>query len=231
MNKIVDRNDSMEARCPFTDQICPLRDELDRLKGEVRRLDELTQTDPLTGIYNVRYFMSALEGEMERTRRTGMATSLVFIDLDHFKRVNDTYGHEAGNEALRWASSTWKKLLRQIDILCRYGGEEFAVILPGTRLSQAVVAAERLRVGLQNTPVILKGAKVALTASFGVDVYLGTESMTVRGLISRADRFLLKAKAQGRNCVKFDKDKISGASTEVSAEEREKLVGPIVLEE
>jgi diguanylate cyclase (GGDEF)-like protein len=228
---IVDRNELMEEQCPFKDQLCPLRDEIDRLQGEVRRLDELSQTDPLTGVYNVRYFMSALEGEMERTRRTGMATALVFIDLDHFKRVNDTYGHDAGNEALRWASRIWKKILRQIDIICRYGGEEFAVILPGTRLNQAIVAAERLRAGLQNSPVVLKDARVTLTASFGVDVYMGTESMTVRGLISRADKYLLNAKEQGRNCVMFDRERVSGVSTEVSVEEREKLVGPIVLEE
>jgi diguanylate cyclase (GGDEF)-like protein len=229
--KPVSRNDLMGEQCPFNEEPCPLREELDRLREEVRRLDQLSQTDPLTGVYNVRYFMSALEGEMERTRRTGMATSLVFIDLDHFKRVNDIYGHEAGNEALKWTSGIWKKLLRQIDVLCRYGGEEFAAILPGTRLNQAIVAAERLRVGLQNSPVVLKDAKVTLTASFGVDVYMGTESMTVRGFITRADRFLLQAKGQGRNCVVFDKERVSGVSTEVSVEEREKLVGPIVLEE
>jgi len=221
----------MEEKCPFTEEACPLREEFERLKKEVRRLEELSQTDPLTGMYNVRYFMSALEGEMERTRRTGMATSLVMIDLDHFKRINDTYGHDAGNEALKWAGKTWKKLLRQIDTLCRFGGEEFAVILPGTRLSQAVVAAERLRVGLQNSPVILKDAKVSLTASFGVDAYTGSESLSVRGLITRADRHLLRAKREGRNRVLCDAARVSGGGTEVSSEEKAVLAGTVVSED
>lgn len=214
----------IEQQCPYDEASCPIRNELERLRKRVQELEALSRTDPLTGLYNVGYFLSVLEGEMERVRRTGTALSLVMIDLDHFKRINDTYGHESGNEALKWASRVWKNLLRRIDILCRYGGEEFTVILPGTRLHQGVVAAERLRKGLEASPVPLEGEGEVLTASFGVETFVGTENLTARGLIKRSDRFLLKAKADGRNCVRYDEERFAGSPTEVTPTEREALV-------
>ena len=220
----MDQNRPREQHCPYDESSCPIRNELDRLRKRVQELEALSRIDTLTGLNNVGSFLSILEGEMERARRTGTALSLVMIDLDHFKRINDTYGHEAGNEALKWTSRVWQKLLRRIDILCRYGGEEFTVILPGTRLHQGLVAAERLRQGLEESPVLLEGDRVVLTASFGVEVFAGIEKVTVRGLIKRADRFLLKAKADGRNCVRYDEERITGAATEVTPPERQALV-------
>lgn len=91
----------LDKRCPLNSQRCPLFDEFQRLKKENKKLRELSITDPLTGFYNFRYMLTALEGEMERTRRTGLPTGLIMTDLDNFKQINDTYDHESGNKALR----------------------------------------------------------------------------------------------------------------------------------
>jgi len=146
------------------------------------------------------------------------------IDLDHFKRLNDDYGHEAGNKALQWSSSLWRSNIRRIDMPCRYGGEEFSIILPGSRLTQAARAAERLRVALEDAPLRLNGDVVTLTASFGVDAYGERETLTVEGFIQRTDQYLLEAKSRGRNRVCFDESKVRGVSTEVMADEREALI-------
>jgi len=227
----VDSNDRHEENCPYMDRACPVQEELERLREKARWLEELSQKDHLTGLFNFRHLMEALEGEMERTRRTGLAVSLVIGDLDHFKRVNDHYGHEAGNEALKWATRLWVHLLRRIDIPCRYGGEEFAMILPGTRLGQAVLVAERLRRALRDSPVQLAETRLNLTVSFGVDCYEGEGSLRPRGFLDRADRFLLAAKGQGRNRVCYDAERFAPEPTEVSPKEREALMAGGVEEE
>ena len=210
-------------RCPLESQECPVFDEVRRLREKCKQLQEITQIDTLTDLFNFRYLLTALEGEMERTRRTGLTTGLIMSDLDHFKRINDIHGHECGNKALQWLSSIWRENLRRIDMACRYGGEEFVVILPGTRLPQAISAAERLRLALANSPVKLNGKLVTLTASFGVDAYRGRKRLSVEAFIKRADRFLLKAKAKGRNLVCYDEDKITIAMEGLTHEEREAL--------
>lgn len=217
------------TECPFGAEECPLCAEVQRLQGECERLRELSHTDALTGLFNRRYMMAALDQERERTRRMGLPTSLIMIDLDHFKRINDTYGHQAGDEALKWASHLWRKNLRRIDILCRYGGEEFAVILPGTRLNAAVRAAKRLQKALENSPVTLLGRNVALTASFGVDTYLPKEELTSRAFIKRTDHYLLEAKIKGRNQVCCRKPEKSKETMEVSVDERAALYGGSIL--
>ena len=113
--------------------------------------------------------------------------------------------------------------LRRIDIPCRYGGEEFAIVLPGVRLSQALVAAERLRSVLANTPAVIDGRDVSLTASFGVEVFRAQDNLSAYDLIKRADDFLREAKAKGRNRVCYEEDKVAGAPTEVTKEERAAL--------
>ncbi len=216
--------------CPLKGKGCPVTDEIRRLKEECKRLQVLTQVDTLTGLYNFNYLQTALEDEMERTRRNGLPTSLIMLDLDHFKRVNDRYGHEAGNRALQWLSNLLRVNLRRIDIACRYGGEEFALILPGIRLSQAVNVAERLRVGLEGSPAEIDGEFLRVTASFGVDEYRGREDISVEGFIKRVDYNLLEAKAKGRNQVCYDKGKVSEEATEVTIAERESLFLPLGVE-
>jgi diguanylate cyclase (GGDEF)-like protein len=162
---------------------------------------------------------------MERTRRTGIPTGLIIIDLDHFKQVNDVHGHEAGNLVLKAAAQRWRNQIRQLDMACRYGGEEFAIILPGTRFSKAVLAAERLRAVLAQTPIQIENDRLTLTASFGVDCFSIEESLSAEGFVDRADQWLLKAKREGRNRVCFDEGRASRPATEITEVEKRSLLG------
>ncbi len=163
-------------------------------------LQKLAQTDPLTGLLNRRCFVDASNQELDAVRRFGIAASLVMIDLDHFKAINDTYGHGAGDEALRRVSHALKKTIRHIDILARLGGEEFVVVLPGTDEAGATLAAERLRLAVGKTPIEHAEYRFTVTASFGVSELLRSDRLIDDGL-SRADRALYLAKAAGRNRV------------------------------
>jgi diguanylate cyclase (GGDEF)-like protein len=203
--------------CPLEGETCPLQDELDRLRKECQRLSGLVERDALTGLHNYDYLLKAVGREMERSRRTGIPTGLIMIDLDHFKSVNDVYGHETGNRALRHVSAVWAGQTRQIDIVCRYGGEEFAIILPGTRLHRAIRTAERLRQVLETSPLDMNGRRIELTASFGVDVFRHRDPHTPEQLIEQVDRFLLEAKSGGRNRV---------CHPELAGEEMRTALGP-----
>ena len=202
--------------CPHEHPECPLPAEREALR-------KLVSVDELTGLFNFRFLKNALEREMERTRRTGLATGLIMVDLDHFKQVNDIYGHENGNLALQAAAGIWKTQLRKIDIPCSYGGEEFVIILPNTRIRDAIQAAERLRRELSATPLEMGRESIRLTASFGVDEYREGERLTVDAFIHRVDMFVLAAKNQGRNRVCYDHDRVAQQATEVTAQERESL--------
>jgi diguanylate cyclase (GGDEF)-like protein len=214
----------LETNCPLADRECPYGTEIRRLKEECQRLQELSRIDSLTGFFNFRYLLEALESEMERTRRTSLPTGLIMIDLDHFKRINDKYGHDSGNKALQWCSKLWRNNIRRIDIPCRYGGEEFVIILPGTPLTKAVHTAQRLRAILSRSTLVLGGDDLTLTASFGVDAYRGIADLSPEVFLKRADKHLLKSKANGRNCVSFEKSRLAPEKTELTPEEREALV-------
>jgi diguanylate cyclase (GGDEF)-like protein len=209
--------------CPHDDAGCSLAAELAELRERVRQLEASSRIDALTGFYNYRHLMEALATEMERTRRTGIPTALIMTDLDHFKRINDTYGHEAGNAALKQATRIWQSAIRQVDVACRYGGEEFIFILPGTRITMAARVAERLRAILDETPLQLSNAQLALTASFGVAAYCSGQGLSVEGFIDRADQYVLKAKAAGRNRVALDRNQLTSQETLVSASEKSLL--------
>ena len=225
------RASSKQPACPLHHQNCPVQKEVDRLRLECKRLRELSRTDPLTGFFNFRHLQTILSAEMERTRRSGLSTGLLMIDLDHFKRVNDTYGHEAGNAVLTWVSKIMLENIRRIDMPCRFGGEEFAIILPVTKLPQAIRAAERLRRALEKSLAVLENARLQITASFGVDVYRGRIRLAPDAFIERTDRFLLEAKTEGRNRVCYDREKARGVPTEVTHEERRALFGKEPREE
>ena len=206
--------------CPAGMEVCPVLSEFLRLQEECRRLRELSQTDPLTGLYNRRYLMNSLDQEMERTRRTGLPTSLIMLDLDHFKRLNDTYGHQFGDAVLVRVAVLLKENVRKLDVSCRYGGEEFAVILPGTRLPQAVRLAGRLRDTLAKSWKEPRGENGRLTASFGVETYTGRNDMTPKSFLRQADRWLFLAKAQGRNTVCHRDSPQVGPEVGLTPEER-----------
>ena len=211
--------------CPETKEKCPYFDELQRLLEECKRLKEQSQLDVLTGLFNFSYLINALRDEMERTRRTGLPTGFIMIDLDEFKKINDAYGHNVGNLALKTTSDILRKNLRKIDIPCRYGGEEFSVILPGTRLPQAIRAADRLRRSLAGATLSADGFSFQITASFGVDIFTGEINVSPEDLIQKADYHLLEAKAKGRNCVCWDQNCTVQMPTEITPSERVALYG------
>jgi len=211
------------SNCPHDHPDCPLPADVERLRRELEALRELVSVDELTGLFNFRFLKRALASEMERTRRTGLSTGLVMVDLDHFKQGNDTHGHENGNLALQAAARTWQTQMRKIDIPCRYGGEEFVIILPNTRIQDAVHVAERLRWELAATDVELSTGTIRLTASFGVDEYREGESLTPDAFIHRVDMFVLAAKNEGRNRVCYDRERTARPVTEVTAQERASL--------
>ncbi len=210
-------------KCPLLEDDCRHLSEVLRLRSENRELQQLVTTDTLTGLFNYRYFCQVLDTEMQRTRRTGRTTCLIMIDLDHFKAVNDRWGHEGGNVALKTAARVFRQELRQLDIVCRYGGEEFAVIVPQTGLPMAVAIAERIRRSLEQTPVPFGDQPFRLTASFGVDCYRYTDRDSAEGFVKRVDGWLYKAKEAGRNRVAHPPFNGSGEPGEVSPDERAAL--------
>ena len=222
MNGKQSDNKAAVAPCPAGDNKCTNLSEVKRLQEEVRQLAALVRTDELTRLFNFRYFNQALSLEMERTRRSGQPTCLIMLDLDHFKAVNDAYGHEAGNVVLRHISSLIKKAVRRLDIPCRYGGEEFTIILPDTTLKQGVRFANRLRVIIENSPAKTSDALLGIEASFGVDVYTRGDEVTEKEFVEKVDSFLYLAKQEGRNRVCHsafsDEDNSGSASKKLKAE-------------
>ncbi len=164
------------------------------------RLYTIAITDELTGAFTIKHFQQALEDEVERYRRYGQKVSLLMIDLDDFKAVNDGYGHPAGDRTLRDFSGLAGDAIRDVDILCRYGGEEFAVILPDTDSKTAMVVAERIRQRTQERVFSFEGNDIRLTISVGV-ACCPADGVTVRDLVRASERALSKAKEEGKNRV------------------------------
>jgi diguanylate cyclase (GGDEF)-like protein len=161
----------------------------------------LTTVDGLTQIFNKRYFSEALAREIARASRYRRELSLVMFDLDHFKEVNDTHGHLAGDAVLKTLALTIKAKIRTEDIFARYGGEEFAIILPEIDGHNAHQFAEKVRRIVETTEFIFEGTKIPVTISMGVST-LDLEEPTAAAIIRRADERLYEAKSAGRNCVK-----------------------------
>lgn len=175
---------------------------------ERKRLEEKLRaqamTDPLTGVFNRRYLQSQASIEMSRGLRHDTPLSLIAIDIDHFKRINDEYGHDAGDEVLKRFTTVVSGLLRQEDLLCRVGGEEFAILLPNTAIPQAQQIAERIRATIDATQVTIthEGGQQTLhiTASFGV-THVSPRASTLKTALHRADTGLYQAKQEGRNRI------------------------------
>lgn len=168
---------------------------------ERKRLEEqlknLSITDPLTGVYNRRFFVERLNQEIRRTNRYGDTFCVIMLDLDHFKSINDTFGHNKGDEVLIGTANTIKARIRVTDVLARWGGEEFVILLPSTDLKGAIVLANDIRERLRQQDFSI-GRKV--TCSFGVYEYsLGD---TVDTMMTKVDSLLYQAKAAGRDCIK-----------------------------
>ncbi len=161
-------------------------------------------TDGLTKIYNHRFFQELFEKEFKRASRYKSIFSLIMLDIDLFKRINDTYGHLFGDEILKDMSSLVKGCLRTMDILARYGGEEFAVLLPETDLEDAVLTAERIRMAVENHDFPQsKGKPVRVTVSQGVTAFPSSNIEKRSDIVAKADAALYEAKEAGRNCVRY----------------------------
>lgn len=169
-------------------------------KAMEQELMRLATTDPLTGLPNRRHFMEQLEYELARIKRFGKPACLLMLDLDHFKRVNDTYGHAAGDAVLRHFALLAQNSLREIDLIGRLGGEEFGVLLPGTDMAGALELAERLRLAVAAAPVQVEEDAIPVTVSVGVAEFLSADPHP-DDILARADMALYKAKESGRNRV------------------------------
>jgi len=187
--------------CPHGDSACPIYDEINTLNQTVTLLKEQAHTDALTGLYNNRHFQITLTQEIERTQRTGVPTSLMMVDVDHFKRINDTHGHLAGDKVLKHLATLLQNSLRKLDIPCRYGGEEFAVLLPSTPLLVAAQVAERLRLQISDTRLAWEGLELSITASIGVGACNDNTTETKEEFVGRIDKQLYRAKREGRNRI------------------------------
>jgi diguanylate cyclase (GGDEF)-like protein len=172
--------------------------------GNIKLFEKIQRqatTDGLTGLANHKTFYETLEKELWRTRRYGGQISLIMIDIDSLKRINDAYGHHAGDKVICEISKKIRACIRQIDTAARYGGDEFAVILPNTSLADAVVAAERMVDSVSESPITWKKEQIALSISVGVGEYDAESSP--EDITSRSDQALYMAKQAGKNTVKI----------------------------
>lgn len=197
-----------------------------KLQDEQKRTNELllelSNTDHLTGLFNRRYMMEALDKEVQRSTRKGGNLSLIMLDIDHFKTVNDRFGHLQGDVVLQKVSLQLQKELRNYDCAARYGGEEFVAILPDSTLKEAVFVADRIRLSVQSTKFNGPLDKLSLTVSLGVACFSPQDSPTVDGFIKLADDALYRAKANGRNRVEFhDKDIVNTPRSDTATAEPE----------
>lgn len=170
------------------------------LLADAARLRELSVTDGLTRLANHRHFQERLHEEFRRAQRYDDPLSLILLDVDHFKALNDQHGHQFGDEVLRAFSDCLRRAVRETDFLARYGGEEFAVLLPRTHLGGALTVAERMRAELRRLR-LGPDQRIEVTASFGVSSYPGRAVTGPEHLVRTADQALYKAKDEGRNRI------------------------------
>ena len=181
-----------------------------RLERSLKKANDeikiLSITDPLTGSYNRRYLSESFPKEINRARRYSHPLSVILCDIDHFKRVNDTYGHETGDQVLKaFANCITESIRQDVDWLARYGGEEFVEVLPETDTEGALTVAERLRGLVSQSVTEAHGNAVRITASFGVtgfDPAIRDEGISSTAMLNEADKRLYECKQEGRNRVK-----------------------------
>ena len=172
----------------------------ERLRQSEQKFRELSIKDGLTGLYNARYFFNQIESELERSSRYGHPLSLILMDIDDFKKYNDTYGHLQGDKVLTCLADIILKIVRKNDTAYRYGGEEFVIILPETGVQEAVAVAERIRTTFASTDQCMEeGNHVFKTVSVGVTEYIPGEKSA--HLIERADQRMYAAKEKGKNRI------------------------------
>lgn len=200
--------------CHFSVQRSPIQSAQGRLNGHAlvlfdvtarraaeRQLEQLAQTDVLTGLTNRRHFLQLAEAELLAAQEHGLPFAVLMLDIDHFKSINDTFGHPAGDEVLRQVAHACRANLRPTDVLARYGGEEFVALLPQTSAEEACGAAERLRHAVERLRVPSAGHTISVTLSVGVAVYGASGARLFTDCLAEADAALYASKTQGRNRV------------------------------
>lgn len=165
-----------------------------------RKLESLAATDDLTGLWNRRYFFEIGHNECKRTKRYKTKFGLLMIDIDHFKKINDEFGHAAGDQVLKSIADIFRECLRNVDIPARIGGEEFAVLMPNTDIEGSKIVAERLRLAVESSLIEYEGTGINITISIGISDC--TNLNTMDEMLKNADTALYSAKESGRNCVK-----------------------------
>lgn len=168
---------------------------------------EMAMRDPLTKIYNRRYFMDQMYKEINYTVRIRQPLSCILLDIDFFKKINDTFGHQAGDVVLQMISQRISKELRVYDSFARYGGEEFVIMLRATALDNALILAERLRKVIEEMPIVYENQNIPVTVSLGVSTLNPDNVVTAEDLIKEADQYLYRSKENGRNKVSSIRDK------------------------
>jgi diguanylate cyclase (GGDEF)-like protein len=185
-----------------------------------RALSEVSSRDALTGLYNRWYVIEKIDSEINRAMRHGSPMSLLMLDVDHFKRINDTWGHAAGDDVLRAIGKLLRESCRVYDVPGRYGGEEFCIVLPETKPGNTSVVAERIRKRLESTELACGGEPITVTASIGIagmEAPADDEILSPAALIDRADRALYSAKSRGRNRIEmWDRAFLEGAEDAIS---------------
>jgi len=192
------------------------------LQSVLDALCDLSTTDSLTGLMNRRAFWHVLEQALDRVSRGGEHALLLALDIDHFKRINDNYGHPAGDHVLRVVTQRLRQAVRPMDDVARVGGEEFAVLCPNCPPSFAAAVAHRARTAVESEPIELPGhAPIVVTISVGGAFAAPWVKSELSDWLARADRQLYRAKQEGRNCVRLE----PVVSADVSAEEKGLLFG------
>ena len=200
----------------------------DRLQESYRRSLSLALTDELTGLYNRRYLFAHLDELIGRVQQDGISAAVLVFDIDHFKLVNDSYGHPAGDYVLRELAARAMNSVRSVDLVARLGGEEFVVVMPETDLSIATAVAERLRAAVAREPFLLReiGERLSVTISVGVTAARNGGDDRDR-MLKRADDALYAAKTRGRNCVVTRSPAIAGSLVASSlADDADVVISP-----
>lgn len=193
MGDIVSANEQLQQ------QLAKAERHIQAQAEEIRTFETEARTDSLTQLNNRRAFDAELGRRFAEWTRKQTPVSLLLLDVDHFKKFNDTHGHQAGDEVLRCVAKTLRSLTREMDLACRYGGEEFAVILPATRARDLAPLVDRIRTSIAASTVLFEGKKLSVTASFGLAEIAPGDS--VASLLKRSDEALYASKDAGRNCA------------------------------
>ncbi len=187
--------------CARVDAMLRIKRMHDQVQQARKKLEELAITDELTGLFNFRYLHTRLHEEFKRAERYRDPLACAMIDIDHFKQINDTFGHDAGDTVLREVAARVTDVIREIDVLTRYGGDELLLMLPNTHFSGAVTVAHRVWAAVRARPFTLPRDEAKVSVSIGIALYPSRDVSTKQQLLRAADQALYRAKGDGRDRI------------------------------